>query len=205
MYTAYMSSGNMAALYFVILNVVGNYMVLNMFLAILLARFEEPDDDDEGESGAKEGNSSAKVVPEEQIGSGDKAEKGDDEMQLKSKSLFIFDVDHPLRVKVFNFVKMEAFDNFILLLIVISGILLAIDEPYVGASSDSNCGDLKGVLSELEYEASCGNYGFSKTLSSLTGSSTSSSPGRCSSRCLPSASCCTSTPIFEMDGTCSTL
>ena len=56
------SSGNMAALYFVILNVVGNYMVLNMFLAILLARFEEPDDDDEGESGAKEGNSSAKVV-----------------------------------------------------------------------------------------------------------------------------------------------
>lgn len=41
------SSAITAVIYFILLNVVGNYMILNLFLAILLANFEGGDDDDD--------------------------------------------------------------------------------------------------------------------------------------------------------------
>ena len=37
----------MAVVYFILLNVVGNYMILNLFLAILLANFEGGDEEEE--------------------------------------------------------------------------------------------------------------------------------------------------------------
>jgi len=46
MYTGLTASGQIAWVYFVLLNLVGNYMVLNLFLAILLARFDNPGDDE---------------------------------------------------------------------------------------------------------------------------------------------------------------
>ena len=181
MYTAFASSGNMAAFYFVTLNIVGNYMVLNMFLAILLARFEDGDDDDDG---AESGGATAKVAPEV-VSSGEEEASGgeekNDEMQLNSQSFYIFDVDHPLRVKVFNLVNLPSFDNFILFLIFISGVLLAIDEPYVGFSSDAECDNIESVWKSgtphdaecLEsgfadcYDAACRHAGFAKTLTLL--------------------------------------
>lgn len=45
-------------IYFVSLNLAGNYVVLNLFLAILLNRFDEKDDDDETPGASCNGPSS---------------------------------------------------------------------------------------------------------------------------------------------------
>ena len=44
----------MAVVYFILLNVVGNYMILNLFLAILLANFEGDDEEEEEEEKEEE-------------------------------------------------------------------------------------------------------------------------------------------------------
>lgn len=49
MYSAIYSTSWYASLYFVSLTVVGNYILLNLFLAILLQEFEEGDDEEEEE------------------------------------------------------------------------------------------------------------------------------------------------------------
>ena len=49
----------MAVVYFILLNVVGNYMILNLFLAILLANFEGGDEEEENGKSSK-----ANAVPQ---------------------------------------------------------------------------------------------------------------------------------------------
>ena len=60
-------SGFIALLYFVLLNIIGNYVIMNIFLAILLAGFDANDDEeDESEEPVKKENiKSAKVMPQE--------------------------------------------------------------------------------------------------------------------------------------------
>ena len=52
--TMFAAGPGAAVIYFVALNVVGNYLILNLFLAILLGNFEQ---DDDGESNADNGKS----------------------------------------------------------------------------------------------------------------------------------------------------
>lgn len=55
-----------AVIYFVLLNIIGNYVIMNIFLAILLAGFDAPDDDDEEEDVKPKGDiKGAKVLPQE--------------------------------------------------------------------------------------------------------------------------------------------
>merc|ERR1711871_1156930 len=56
-----------AVLYFVLLNIIGNYVIMNIFLAILLAGFDGAEDEDEEEDEAEEKGSikSSKVAPQE--------------------------------------------------------------------------------------------------------------------------------------------
>lgn len=50
LYDAVEATGGQAIVFFLLLNVVGNYLILNLFLAILLGNFDTVDDDDEEES-----------------------------------------------------------------------------------------------------------------------------------------------------------
>jgi hypothetical protein len=56
-----------AAIYFILLNVVGNYMILNLFLAILLANFEGGDEEEEEEDGDEEDSNDNAVEGEERV------------------------------------------------------------------------------------------------------------------------------------------
>ena len=83
-------SGVIALLYFVLLNIIGNYVIMNIFLAILLAGFDANDDEeDEGEEPVKKENiKSAKVMPQEKYEmKEDEADKGSEntETQIKKK------------------------------------------------------------------------------------------------------------------------
>ena len=109
----------MATIYFVLLNIVGNYMILNLFLAILLDEFENGDDDEEEE--------------EEEA----KQNEGEDNEQTDEVKLtdppgvafFCIGADNGLRRACFDLQQHWLFDNFILLLILISTFLLAFNEP----------------------------------------------------------------------------
>ena len=109
-----------AALYFTLLNVVGNYMILNLFLAILLDEFENGEDDDEEEEEEKE-----------EGGEEDGGEK-DGEVKLQDPPGVAFGIlapDNGLRRAMFDLQSHWLFDNFILFLIGLSTFLLAFDEP----------------------------------------------------------------------------
>jgi hypothetical protein len=130
-------SEEVAVIYFVLLNVVGNYLVMNLFMAILLAKFEEDDEDEEEStptataavSPAEEGTAAISAL--ENPASADDEEETEALEALKSSSMFIFGKDNALRGAAFKLIRNKKFDNFILFLIAFSSILLAIDEPYV--------------------------------------------------------------------------
>jgi len=200
--------GEIAVVYFVALNLIGTYMVLNLFLAILLARFELEDEQEEEEEErlkreeqtalqAKKTKSFAAVAPmpavvkvatsDEISPVEDKARdrsssvdvrvmrEADDEtlqgenstniqgkkkprkganlqkqekepnkmtMNPTAKAFFIFPPEMPLRRFVFKVVSSDSFDNFILVLITLSTILLAVEEPYIEECRDTTCKSL---------------------------------------------------------------
>ena len=55
----------------------------------------------------------------------------EDELTLSDTSMGVFDTANPFRKAVFNFISDPKFDGFILVLIGISSIMLAMDEPWV--------------------------------------------------------------------------
>lgn len=178
--------------YFVSLNIVGNYVILNLFLAILLRNFEDGDDDDEeeedgatpagalpdGDGKYKVGGGAAVVpilngpdaggggaiAPPPAAEGGDKdANKNsvndvivDQPTRLVGRSLGVMGPDNCFRVLCGRIIRFKHFDNFILVLIGISSVLLAIDEPYIldcavlPSSDPGNCIVLKDVIGSLD-------------------------------------------------------
>jgi hypothetical protein len=165
-----------SSVYFILLNCVGNYMVMNLFLAILVEQFENPDEEedeeDEGDGpgmgnkvvpvvegkyevdGANGGDaagggaaaSPALLTPDADGAAGDEAAGTvpDPEpkpiMNENSPSLFILSHTNPFRVACFTAMNHPAFDNFILVLIGVSSVFLAIDEPWLTECKyDSDC------------------------------------------------------------------
>lgn len=61
MYDAYRAAGSGAYVYFISLFIIGNLILLNLFLAILLKNFEEPPGGDDEEEEGVEANKSASV------------------------------------------------------------------------------------------------------------------------------------------------
>ena len=147
-------------IYFSLLNIVGTYLILNLFLAILLANFEE---DDEEES--PEVKYSAKVTP---AGGGPDAAGGhkivdldedptnipdeEESYEMVGKAFFVMDPENPIRKGCFWLISQKPFDNFILVLIGISSLALAIEEPYVGVCKEIPSGQtVDGVESYYEF------------------------------------------------------
>jgi hypothetical protein len=155
--------GDVAWIYFTLLNIVGNYMIMNLFLAILLANFEDPEEDEEDDKENEKNVPPSSVVPVDgaTVSSEIDASAGDedaeeeivdpDAMHLTSVSLFVLGEKNGLRGSIFSLVNHPRFDQFILVLIGISSIALAVDEPYIADCKASTCSTLFDVLTILDY------------------------------------------------------
>merc|ERR1711871_251075 len=164
-----------SVIYFTLLNIVGAYIILNLFMAILLGQFDDDDDDesantDVGGAAAPQGDKkSAKVAPaenstpnpsgsetsltariteavigaieahrpnslfshEQNRGSGASAPSKEAPFKMTGTSLFVLPQTSSFRFAMFKLINHPRFDQFILLLIAVSSVLLAIDEPYL--------------------------------------------------------------------------
>jgi hypothetical protein len=167
-------NGAVAVAYFLMLSVVGNYVILNLFLAILLEQFEQEDEEErlakeaahakrehdrreremtelqkrrskfalkrqQSIAARKQSDDLTKVVPSASVDS-DSDEDNDTEKNKKSvkskfppegTSLFLLNQKNGFRVALYRFIEWKWFDRLILLLILISSVLLAIDQPYI--------------------------------------------------------------------------
>ena len=148
----------LVVLYFVSLNVIGIYIVLNLFLAILLARFDAKDDDDDELDGSDSsktvpirGKVSAAVAPvcegtagfpqpaaeeSSKTSSEDPVVAQEEvfnvvEVNEKVRSLLVFQSDHPLRKMCISLLRSPRFENVVLLLIFLSTVCLVLDEPWI--------------------------------------------------------------------------
>jgi hypothetical protein len=207
LWASYKTTGFLGWFYFIALTFLGNYMIFNLFLAILLAKFEEGGDQaslDEEDlkkeeeaslkaNGGAAANAapavasagggsprSAKVMPLEAV-EGKVTDQGDaaaaansdikdsdgdeedipsaekeEEMECIGTSLFLLKPDNGFRRMCFKLASNKTFDQFILLLILVSSLFLAMDEPWVSAcacynpdvDSAASSGDSNGLDSE---------------------------------------------------------
>ena len=155
MYTGLVAMEGSASVvvYFVILNVVGNYIVLNLFLAILLARFDSPDEEEESETQSdlprRLPSHSVAPMPDSteslKPGDGENSAKqpattrvllptndpNKIEIHPSAKAFGLLGLGHPVRQWAISIVTSKRFDNFVLFLILLSTLFLIIDEPWI--------------------------------------------------------------------------
>ncbi|KAK3250718.1 Caveolin-2 [Cymbomonas tetramitiformis] len=163
MYDAIRSVGTAASLYFILLNVLGNYVVLNLFLAILLDNFGSAGDEAEeeaeaaaaeeaaagGDSDSKteeaEGDSLKKPTVNTFIeGSSEAGAEGTDAEEsislnasaMQGNSLFLLSPTNPLRQFLAGIVCNKHFEYTVIVLIIVSSLVLALDAPGLDADSD---------------------------------------------------------------------
>lgn len=172
------SSGWVAALYFISLIVLGNFIVLNLFLAILLGNFQESFDDEKKDA-REEMKKRSRVVPirseresgyatnysvhsederttanpfhtfpvsgksrrevaappsqifQDESSSSQRlmASRKDIPANLTGRSLLIFSLSNPIRKMATKIITHPQFDNISFLLVAISTVALAIDNP----------------------------------------------------------------------------
>jgi hypothetical protein len=166
LYNAILGTGwTGSVVYFVVLNVLGNYVIFNLFMAIVFSQFDGDDDEEEDEAEEEEALEAekeaepAKALEAEKTadgppGSGNKpiqdhstyfTYKKDDKKNktnvvITGNSLFFLPPDNPFRVFVHGVIHHGAFDNFILGLIGVSSVLLALDMPGAGAGAGEATG-----------------------------------------------------------------
>lgn len=127
MYDGWRAGGSVTTIYFLSLVIFGNFIVMNLFLAILLGNFEGNEDiakplpakSVQGSSKVML-NANGKIVPK----------------PPKGTSMFLFKRNNPARVFCFKLMTHPRFDNFILMLIIISSVALALDNPLYDETSD---------------------------------------------------------------------
>ena len=160
MYDGMRSTGTIACIYFVLLVVVGNYVILNLFLAILLDNFSTSDDEGAGDSFGDQPPSELAAsahrpgTPEMEEGTEDdptniiRSGNTNRSLRLRSsmtphtaptgrttelthRSLFIFGPENPLRVYLNTIVSHKYFEYCIIGLIILSSACLALDSNDV--------------------------------------------------------------------------
>ena len=146
MYDGMRQVNTWACIYFIILVVVGNYIILNLFLAILLDNFGAGgDDDEEEEEEEKDGAPSATVNSFIKDGEKEKDPKKEGEKgpmvngkhvpALEHTSLVVLSPTNPVRIFCAKLVCHKYFEYFIIALICMSSILLAMDGPKLSKDS----------------------------------------------------------------------
>jgi hypothetical protein len=197
LWASYKTSGIVGWGYFMALTFIGNYMIFNLFLAILLAKFEEGGDEAEIDAEdlareaeeaaeaqnllgaanvAQEGKTeekseekpevikpnspgnpnSAKVLPLSQLNNDDAAmsfseldedfdqpDIKEDVLVCNGKSLFLLTPDNKFRQMCFALAGNKTFDQLILMLIIVSSIFLAMDEPWVAGCACYDVNDIE--------------------------------------------------------------
>jgi hypothetical protein len=180
LYNAMKVNGWVAVLFFLMLTFVGNYIIFNLFLAILLEQFDASDgenkDDSSKKSTAKVAPSpsklkrsntaaqepSAKITPastpektkvssRRSTSPSGTPKKRKASRPPKGNALFILSEQNSFRFMIFKFQQNKWFDRFILVLIGLSSILLALDEPYLRTCSTEGCVSLKGFMEVADF------------------------------------------------------
>eukprot|EP00736_Rhodelphis_marinus_P012787 Rmarinus@m.2580 len=127
-----------AVLYFVSCFVLGNYILLNLFLAILLSHFEKERSPEENEP-EMDVFTAEEEAEQEPVASTNVQDK----LNLQGKSFGIFSTDSPLRLSLAAIVSHRHYEAGLLCLIALSCLNLAMDDSYVDPDS------LKGKLIAL--------------------------------------------------------
>lgn len=140
MFDAIHTNGMPAAIFFISLIVIGGYVLLNLFLAVLLMKtaeaFEKPPDMRlEVLQRAHKENYQSIAIVEPKVETYDK---------LEGKSFFFLSKHSNFRQSMRHLVRNRSFDNGILLCIMISSMALALEEP--GASPE-----LLEILDYMDY------------------------------------------------------
>ena len=200
MYDGIREVSTWASLYFILLVVVGNYIILNLFLAILLDNFAmwSGDDEDSTEAANSVGSlppslKSSRQPSMHKNGNGPAESNGTDDdfstkvqrynsflmdpnarisvkkkldrpgyvygkyvEALKHRSLFIFSPTNPVRLAIAKLVYHRWFEYFMIVIILLSSIVLAIDSPEFSADLplyselDSTKAQMKVIMDLLD-------------------------------------------------------
>lgn len=139
MYNAAGPNGIGYTLYFIFVLVVGNYVLLNLFLAILISQFENDDDDDDEATlpiEYLESQENFEGVPVESKEKRNKEKlriridhKASQPLQLKGNSFYIFNPQNFVRTSFRLLMLHPYFDSAIYCLIALSCAILMLDEP----------------------------------------------------------------------------
>lgn len=125
MYSCMETYGDVAVAYFLSLTVIGTYVLLNLFLAVLILKTMEAFSPTVDPLARVLARYDRHVNPmESEIVSGPI-----EQVILDGRALFLFGKHSELRKNLKDVVNNRNFDNFILLCIVVSSIALAIEEP----------------------------------------------------------------------------
>ena len=158
---AYVVKGGTAVMFCVTCVVVGCFVILNLFIAVLLNAFGEDDEEEEDEGSKEVESAETNDKEDEGAGSGEALGgelKGDDDTRSGSDetvverpwpedhSLFCFGPRHGFRRACQQLVVDPRFDQVIVSAIVISSICLAMDVPRLPRESLT-----KAVLHRLDY------------------------------------------------------
>ena len=154
MYDGMRTKGDAACLYFILLVVIGNYIVLNLFLAILLDNFADMDSSGEtaAETAAREERKAADLQRKKAVALERRKTRREEWMKLQAqasllssgggKSLkaatggeVILSAMDRTRIRARSLILHPKFDQFIILLILVSSVLLAVDSPNVDEDS----------------------------------------------------------------------
>eukprot|EP01043_Picozoa_sp_COSAG02_P003210 COSAG02_NODE_77_length_40635_cov_56.355980_4_plen_2303_part_00 len=122
MYDTVETNGKTSIAYFVIVNILGVYVMLNLFLAVLLLKTTEAfmpqkDPRDEVLARARVAQKKLDIDAEEPI------------YRLQGKTFFVLGANHPLRQGLLQVLGNTYFENTILFAIFVSSAALAVEEP----------------------------------------------------------------------------
>ena len=151
MYDAWRAVGIGGAVYYISLILFGLFIVMNLFMAILLSNFgvDELDDSEEEEEEKKKPQEEkpAEETQAKEVGEAAASEEADEkqpqeptlEEEPNAESIFPLDPNrselcmtakNPVRLGFANMVDDKKFANLILVLIIVSSVMLALDSPF---------------------------------------------------------------------------
>eukprot|EP00759_Apiculatamorpha_spiralis_P022805 PhF_6_TR26709/c0_g1_i1/m.39046/K04853/CACNA1F; voltage-dependent calcium channel L type alpha-1F len=138
MYDVMRVNGDASVVYFVSLFIFGTYLVLNLFISVLLNNRPPADDDADAAENAENALMSVPSNVNRRRRASNLGIATDapyavcgNLLTIRSdRSLFLIPFDNPIRVKLMNIVQHSAFEVVVVVLIVASCIILAIEDPF---------------------------------------------------------------------------
>uniref|UniRef100_A0A671YK53 Voltage-dependent L-type calcium channel subunit alpha n=1 Tax=Sparus aurata TaxID=8175 RepID=A0A671YK53_SPAAU len=121
------SSGMIVCFYFIILFICGNYILLNVFLAIAVDNLADEEEEDNEETAAEEEDPEVPSGPRPVISELVKKEKITPIPE--GSAFFIFSSTNPFRVFCHRLINHHIFTNLILVFIMLSSVSLAAEDP----------------------------------------------------------------------------